>query len=137
MEPESQDVVRTGRRNVELSIVDLINIFRRRRLIILVAVLLAAILGFVLALRPRKYVADGSMWIQPGTASMYRMSPMNMLADEASDKLASEAEILKSRTLYLRVAKELNLYSDPAFVGQYFGRRSVEELVPAIRSFAS
>jgi succinoglycan biosynthesis transport protein ExoP len=120
-------MVRAGRRNVELSILDLLNVFRRRRLIVLVATILVVIIGIILALRPRKYVADGSMWIQPGTASMYRMSPMNMLADEASDRLASETEILKSRTLYLRVAKELDLYSDPAFVGkQYFGRRSVE-----------
>ncbi|HEY4049627.1 MAG TPA: polysaccharide biosynthesis tyrosine autokinase [Acidobacteriaceae bacterium] len=132
MELKLQNASIDASRRAELSVADLVVLLRKRWLIVLATLLLGLACGVFLASRPRKYAADGSMWIQPGTASMYRTSTMNMLADEASDKLASEAQILQSRTLYLRVAKELNLYRDPGFLGTtHFKQRSFEE--PATR----
>lgn len=43
---------------------------------------------------------------------------MNLLSGEDSDKIASETSIVQSRTLYLQVARELNLVNDPAFWGK-------------------
>lgn len=102
----------------DVSVRDILDILFRRRWLILIVLLLSVAAATDLMLRPRKYTADGTIRIQPGTASMYRTSPLSILSGEATDQIASEAAILQSRTLYLQVAKELNLVNDPAFWGR-------------------
>jgi capsular exopolysaccharide synthesis family protein len=102
----------------DLSSGDILEILFRRRRVILVALVLGIVAGTVLILRPRRYTAEGAIRVQPGTSSMYRTSPMNLLSGEDSDKIASETAIVQSRTLYLQVATELDLVHDPAFRGK-------------------
>jgi succinoglycan biosynthesis transport protein ExoP len=102
----------------EASIFIFLLIFMRRKGSILAIFLLALVFGIFFSLRPRKYSADGSIRIQSGTASMYRTNPISALSGDSSDKIASEVAILQSRTLYLQVAKELDLQNIPAFTGK-------------------
>lgn len=102
----------------EVSLRDILDILIRRRRLILVVIGVSVLLAVLLMLRPRKYTADGTIRIQPGSASMYRTSPLSMLSGESTDKIASETAIVQSRTLYLQVAKELNLVNNPAFWGK-------------------
>ena len=132
MEIKHSDALMADGRDSELTLADIFGVLRKRWLLILIMLLLGLAVGIFLALSPRKYVADGSMWIQPGTASVYRISPISALSGEANDKIASETEILQSRTLYLRVARELDLYNDAAFLGtRHFKQRSFDD--PATR----
>jgi succinoglycan biosynthesis transport protein ExoP len=103
----------------EKSLRDVFDIIFRRKVIVLVVVLLSLATAFVLALLPRDYTATGSIRIQPGMESMYSTSPlMSMLGGDSADKIESDTVILQSRTLYLRVAQELNLVNDPTFWGK-------------------
>lgn len=101
----------------EVSLRDILDILFRRRRTILIVTGLSLLVAVFLMLRARKYTAEGTIRIQPGTASMYRTSPLSMLSGDSTDKIASETAIVQSRTLYLQVAKELNLVDDPAFWG--------------------
>lgn len=97
---------------------DVLDILFRRRRIILAVLLLSIAAGVALMLRSRKYTAQGAIRVQPGAASMYRTSPLSALTEDPDDKIESETAILQSRTLYLEVAKQLNLVNDPAFWGK-------------------
>jgi polysaccharide biosynthesis transport protein len=101
----------------ETSFADILEILGRRRGIILVVVLLATVTGIVLALRPRTYAASGAIRVQPGNASAYRTTTTQDTA-LPEDKIASEVAILQSRSLYMQVAKELNLANEPAIWGE-------------------
>jgi succinoglycan biosynthesis transport protein ExoP len=101
----------------DLSLQDILETLFRRRRVVLIFVLLSLGIAVALMLRPRQYTASGVIRVQPDTASMYRTSPMSLLSGEVSDKIATEADILQSRTLYLQVAKELDLVHNPAFWG--------------------
>ncbi len=101
----------------ETSFADILEILGRRRGIILVVVLLATVTGIVLALRPRTYAASGAIRVQPGNASAYRTTTTQDTA-LPEDKIASEVAILQSRSLYMQVAKELNLANEPAIWGK-------------------
>lgn len=102
----------------EISLRDILEILFRRRKTVFVVVAVSVALAVVLMLSPRKFTADGTIRVQPGTASIYRTSPAAMLTGDSTDKIASETAIAQSRTLYLQVAKELNLVNDPAFWGK-------------------
>ena len=71
------------------------------------------VIGVVVALRPRTFAASGAIRVQPGNASAYRTTTTPDTALPA-DKIASEVAILQSRSLYMQVAKELNLANEPA-----------------------
>jgi succinoglycan biosynthesis transport protein ExoP len=101
----------------DTSLRDILDILFRRRRTILAVFLVIVALGVALMFRPRKYTATGTIRIQPGVSSMYRVSPMNMVYGQAEDQIASEVDIIQSRSLYLKVARELNLVDDPAFWG--------------------
>ena len=96
----------------ELTISELLDVLRRRRKTVFVVALLGLLIGAFLSLRPRKFTAIGEIRIQPGTASMYRTSATSLVSGDNADKIASEATILQSRTLYLQVAKELDLVNN-------------------------
>ena len=93
----------------------LIDTLRRRRVVILGALCFFLAIGIALSFLPRKYVAKGEIRVQPGQASEFTMDPLSLMGDDYDDKIASEVLILQSRTLYLQVARELNLINDPLF----------------------
>jgi polysaccharide biosynthesis transport protein len=97
----------------ETSFVDILEILSRRKGIIFLVVGLAMVAGIVLALRPRTFAASGAIRVQPGNASAYRTTTTLDTA-QPEDKIASEVAILQSRSLYMQVARELNLANEPA-----------------------
>ena len=99
----------------ELAFPDIFEILRRRQRVIIATLFLSLAIGIFLSTRSRRYIGEGVIRVQPGTASMYRTSPLALLSGDSSDKIASEVTILQSRTLYLQVAKDLNLASNPDF----------------------
>ena len=101
----------------ETSFADIFEILGRRKGIIFLVVLLAIVAGIVLALRPRTFAASGAIRVQPGNASAYRTTT-TLDTTLPEDKIASEVAILQSRSLYLQVAKELNLANEPAIWGK-------------------
>lgn len=101
-----------------IRLVDLIAALRRRWMIVVILAVCGFLFGFFLSARPRKYQSEGSIRIQPGTAAIYRTSPLAAVTGGSDDKIGSEVAILQSRSLNLDVARELNLANDPAFWGK-------------------
>jgi capsular exopolysaccharide synthesis family protein len=101
----------------EFSLFNLVEIVYRRRLVVLIAALVIFLVAIFIATRPSKFEAVGALRIEPGSSGRYSTSSVSALTAGAGDKVVSETEILQSRTVYLRVARELNLASDPAFWG--------------------
>ena len=74
--------------------------------------------GLILALRPRTYLASGTLQIRPGTANVYKSQANDSPPDsDSDDRIESEVLILQSKTLLLAVADELHLYADPSIAG--------------------
>ena len=97
----------------ETSFADVVEIIILRKKTVLIVLLLTIALGGFLAIRPRTYAASGTIRIQPGNASEYRTTttPDTGLPE---DKIASDVGILRSHSLEMRVAKELDLANEPA-----------------------
>jgi succinoglycan biosynthesis transport protein ExoP len=89
-----------------------------RRLVLAIFVL-GILAGCYMASKPRRYLANGSMRIQPGAASAYQISPSEALSggSAADTKINTEISIMQSRTIVVKVATDLNLANEPAFWG--------------------
>ena len=75
--------------------------------------------GLILALRPRTYLASGTLQIRPGAANVYKSQANDSPPDsDSDDRIESEVLILQSKTLLLAVADELHLYADPSIAGK-------------------
>jgi polysaccharide biosynthesis transport protein len=107
----------------EVSLSEVVEVLNRRRRVIYGTILVAVIVGVALSLLPPRYKAEGTIRIQPEMGEMYRTSPLSLLSGEASDKIVSEVTVIQSRTLYLEVAKQLDLVNTPAF----WGKRKLKE----------
>ncbi len=102
----------------EISISYVLDILRRRRQIVIWVIALSFCAGLILALRPRTYLASGTLQIRPGTANAYKSQVNNSAPNsDSDDRIESEVLILQSRTLLLAVADELHLYADPSIAG--------------------
>ena len=108
----------------EISLPEVKRTLYARRKTIFAIVLSVLALGIVLCLVPRRYTATGTIWVEPGESNVYRMSPSlsNMIGGAGDDIVASEVKVLQSRTLYLRVAGDLDLANDPQFWGLHLLR---------------
>lgn len=74
--------------------------------------------GIILSLMPRFYDAEAALWVEPGESSSLALSSLaSSITGQESDIVASEVLALESRTLMLRVAKELNLSCQKEFWG--------------------
>jgi succinoglycan biosynthesis transport protein ExoP len=102
----------------EISIGYVLDILRRRRKIVLWVMALSFCVGLFLALRPRTYLASGTLQIRPGAANAYRSQADNTPpSSDSDDRIESEVLILQSKSLLLAVADELHLYADPSIAG--------------------
>ena len=61
----------------ELTISYVLDILRRRRQIVLWVIALSFCVGLFLALRPRTYLASGTLQIRPGAANAYKSQADN------------------------------------------------------------
>jgi polysaccharide biosynthesis transport protein len=103
----------------EITLGYVLDILRRRRKIVLWVMALSFCAGLILALRPRTYLASGTLQIRPGAANVYKSQADNTPTDsDTDDRIESEVLILQSKSLLLAVADELHLYADPSIAGK-------------------
>ncbi len=123
--------VRTQTDEVALS--DIFEILRRHRRLIVGCCLLFLAIGIWLSLAPRNYKADSTIRVQLGSESQYRSSPSGANTVEVADEFAPYVDVLESRSLFLQVAKDLDLANNPVFVhAPLSGRNSIDD--PKVRS---
>ena len=116
----------------ELALSDLWNVLLRHKAIVLLSVLVCFAVGIFLSLSPRKYMADSMLRVQPGVTNEYRSPGTPAPSTEATDPFGSYVDILQSRTLLLKVAKDLDLANNPAFGGRAGGSESIDN--PNVRA---
>lgn len=75
--------------------------------------------GIAASLLPRKFEAQGTIWVEPGESSAESLSSSlaSLLGGQTNDIVASEVLALQSRTLLLRVAGQLDLVNNRDFWG--------------------
>jgi succinoglycan biosynthesis transport protein ExoP len=89
---------------------------RKRRYIILAAALFGIVYAFYqIATRPRLYQAIGSIEIRSGSSNEFRVGAATV--GSTNYTIPTQVAILKSDTLMLSVARDLNLANDPDFMG--------------------
>jgi succinoglycan biosynthesis transport protein ExoP len=113
----------------EFSLLHVLEIVYRRSIVVAIAAVVVLLISIFIATRPSKFQAEGELRIEPGSSGRYSTSPASALSSGGGgDKIASETEILQSRTVYLRVARELNLANEPAFWGvTHISPRSIDD----------
>ena len=76
-------------------------------------------IGLFLASAPRRYSSMATLRIEPSNASALEISPSQLLGGQSGsdEKINSEVDIMQSRTIYLKVAEELHLPTNPDFWG--------------------
>ncbi len=117
----------------EVALPDLLEVLRRRIWVILACFLICLCVGIFLSLAPRKYVADSLLRVQLGAASQYRSSPAAQASAVSADEFSPYVDILSSRTLYLRVAQDLDLANNVAFLSHPIaGHQSLND--PSVRN---
>jgi succinoglycan biosynthesis transport protein ExoP len=93
---------------------------RKRRLVLIVAVLLGLVYGVYKAVsQPKLYEAYGRIEVRSGSSNEYRVNTaMQGLSGDSATKMPSEIEILKSDSLNLTVAREMDLSNNPDFLDE-------------------
>lgn len=90
---------------------------RKRRWVLIVTVVLSLIYGIYRAeSQPRLFDAYGRIQVRSGSSNEYRVGAIQAYGTDQSSKLLSELEILKSDTLMLKVARELDLNNNAVFL---------------------
>ncbi|MGF7183037.1 GumC family protein [Tunturiibacter psychrotolerans] len=91
-------------------------VLRKRKLIVIVAVLLGLAYGiFKAESQPKLYESYGRIQVRSGSSNEYRVSTVQYGGD-SSTKLLSEIEILKSDSLMLTVCREMDLANNADFL---------------------
>lgn len=92
---------------------------KKRRWIVIVAVLLGFIYGVYRAkTQPKLYNAFGQIQVRSGSSNEYRIDAAAALggSTDTASKMLTEIQILKSDTLMLTVAREMDLANNPNFL---------------------
>jgi succinoglycan biosynthesis transport protein ExoP len=92
---------------------------RNRRWILIIAVLLGLIYGLYKAETQLKlFESYGRIQVRSGSSNEYKVNAATGLDSDSSSKLLTEIEILKSDSLALKVAREMDLSNNAEFFGQ-------------------
>ena len=114
-DPNSVDLSSSDKR-IDATLSDSLMTLRKRKWLILFAAALGFLYGYYKAsTQPRVYEAYGDIEIRSGTNSEYRVSS-TPLAEDTYD-IPTQTAILKSDTLLLTVARDLDLPNNPDFTG--------------------
>src|SRR6185437_8892745 len=107
-----------GSTNTDTTLSEAILTLKKRRWIIVIAVLLGLLYGFYKAeTQPKIFVALGRIQVRSGSSNEYRLSAVQALTGtDTNSKMLTEIEILKSDSLMLTVAKEMDLANNPQFL---------------------
>jgi polysaccharide biosynthesis transport protein len=94
-------------------------VLRKRKLVLIIAVLLGLAYGiFKAESQPKLYESYGRIQVRSGSSNEYRVSTVQPYGGDASSKLLSEIEILKSDSLMLTVCREMDLANNADFLEQ-------------------
>ena len=112
--PSTQDEMR------QVSFPDMMQTLYAYRKTIIVVVSICLAVGIFLSILPRKYKAEGGLWVEPGESSGMALSSLSsVLNGETNAIVTSEVDILEGRTVLLRVAKDLDLVNNKDFWGPF------------------
>ncbi len=90
---------------------------RKRRWVLLVAVGIGLAYGiFTAQFQPKNYEAYGRIQVRSGSSNEYRVSAVQGYGGDSASKMMTEIEILKSDTLMLKVAREMDLANNADFL---------------------
>jgi polysaccharide biosynthesis transport protein len=90
---------------------------RKRRWVLIVAVLLGLAYGIYKAeSQPQLYEAYGRIQVRSGSSNEYRVSALPGVSSDSSSKMLTEIEIIKSDSLMLKVAREMDLSNNAIFL---------------------
>lgn len=104
---------------------------RKRKYVILGCALLGMVYGWYKAsTQPRLYDASSTIEIHVGASNQYKISPTGNSVSE-STSITTQVAILKSDSLMLAVARDLNLANNPDFMGPSTTFRNVDD--PVVR----
>lgn len=112
---------------------DILLTIRKRKFIILAALLIGVSYGFYKAsIRPRIFDAYGHIEIRSGSTNQYRLGPAGLSNDDSSH-ISTEVAILTSETILQTVGQELNLANNADFFGSKVPLKQQSMDDPAIR----
>jgi capsular exopolysaccharide synthesis family protein len=94
-------------------------VLRKRRWVLILAVLLGLAYGvFKAESQPQMYESYGRIQVRAGSSNEYRVGAPEGYGGDASSKMMTEIEILKSDSLMLRVCREMDLSNNADFLGK-------------------
>ena len=94
---------------------------KKRRWIVIVAVLLGLVYGIYKAkTQPKLYNAFGQIQVRSGSSNQFRLDAAAMVGGDTdtASKMLTEIQILKSDSLMLTVAREMDLANTPDFLDE-------------------
>jgi capsular exopolysaccharide synthesis family protein len=92
-------------------------VLRKRRWVLIIAVLLGLAYGiFKAESQPNVYDSYGRIQVRSGSSNEYRVGTVGEYGGDASTRLLTELEILKSDSLMLRVCREMDLSNNADFL---------------------
>jgi capsular exopolysaccharide synthesis family protein len=102
----------------DTSLSEAVATLRKRRWVLVLAVVLGVIYGSYKAFTQAKfYVADGTIQVHNGASNEYKLNTASDYGDDEQTKMNTEVLILKSDALLATVASEMNLANNADFIG--------------------
>jgi succinoglycan biosynthesis transport protein ExoP len=103
----------------DTSLSEVLITLRKRRWILIVCVLLGIFYGIYRGTsQPKLYVATGQIQVRTGSSNEYRVTAVSpLMGGDSATRMTTEVNILRSESLLLTVARDLNLANDPNFFG--------------------
>ena len=90
---------------------------RKRKWILIVAAVLGLAYGmFTAQFQPKRYESYGRIEVRSGSSNEYRVSAVQGFEGNAASKMLTEIEIIKSDSLMLKVAREMDLNNNADFL---------------------
>jgi len=133
--PDPQRLGSMGAEAGDTSLSEAVSTLRKRKWIVILAVVLGVAYGSYKAFtQPKLYLATSIIQVHNGASNAYRVEASYDFSDDSQTKMNSEALILKSETLLYTVAREMDLANNPDFLGAKgpLAHRSIDE--PEVRA---
>ncbi len=90
---------------------------RKRKWVLIWAILASLVYGIFRAeTQPRMFASFGRIQVRSGASNEYRLSAVQGFNTDTTTKMMTEIEILKSDSLMLTVARDMDLANNPAFL---------------------
>jgi polysaccharide biosynthesis transport protein len=126
--PPSPVISGGGVASTDATLSEILLILRKRKLVIIVALLLGIAYGFYKgATQPHIFESYGLIEIRRGSSDQYRVGSASQLGNDGS-RMPTEVAIIESDTLLISVAKDLDLADNPLFGGVKGSHRNLEDL---------